>query len=135
MDANTLMNLQSSVSGDVTRTLSTVDILASLKALDYDHKDSAIAEIARNEKAYLTQAMSAINGNAMLSLKFGNGLEGAMAVAGLLKQRNSQRIYEQALDPYAERVNSKELELLSAGKSSVSFGSSSSSSSSTRSTS
>jgi hypothetical protein len=31
--------------------LPTVDILASLKALDYDHKDDAIAEIARNEKA------------------------------------------------------------------------------------
>ena len=122
VDANTLLNLQSSVAGDVTRTLSTVDILASLKALDYDHKDEAIAAIAKNEKAYLSQAMNAINQNAMLSLKFGNGLEGAMAVAGLLKQRNSQQIYEQALDPYASKVDSKELALLSGGKSSVNLG-------------
>ena len=124
VDANTLLNLQSSVAGDVTRTLSTVDILASLKALDCDHKDEAIAEIGKNEKAYLSQAMAAINNNAMLSLKFGNGLEGAMAVAGLLKQRNSQRIYEQALDPYASRVDSKELALLSGGKRAVNLGTS-----------
>ena len=104
MDANTLLNIQNSVAGDVTKTLSTVDILASLKALDYEHKDEGIATIARSEKAYLTQAINAINSNAMLSLKFGNGLEGAMAVAGLLKQRNSQRIYEPALDPYASKV-------------------------------
>ena len=122
VDANTLLNLQSSVAGDVSKTLSTVDILASLKALDYDHKNEAIAEIARNEKAYLSQAMAAINQNAMLSLKFGNGLEGAMAVAGLLKQRNSQRIYEKALDPFAEQVDSKELGLLSGGRSSVRLG-------------
>ena len=37
VDANTLLNLQSSVAGDVTRTLSTVDILASLKALDHTY--------------------------------------------------------------------------------------------------
>ena len=132
MNANTLLNIQNSVAGDVTKTLSTVDILASLKALDYEHKDSGIAEIARSEKAYLTQAISAINSNAMLSLKFGNGLEGAMAVAGLLKQRNSQRIYEAALDPYASKVESKELHLLSGCRSSVSFGGGVSSSSSSR---
>ena len=122
VDANTLLNLQNSVAGDVTRTLSTVDILASLKALDHDYKNGVVAEIARNEKAYLTQAMDAINNNAMLSLKFGNGLEGAMAVAGLLKQRNSQRIYEKALDPYAEKVSSKELTLLGGGQPAVDFG-------------
>ena len=122
VDANTLLNLQSSVAGDVTRTLSTVDILASLKALDHTYTNDVVGEIARNEKAYLTQAMNAINNNAMLSLKFGNGLEGAMAVAGLLKQRNSQRIYEQALDPYAERVSSKELNLLSARRPAVDLG-------------
>ena len=121
VDANTLLNLQSSVAGDVTRTLSTVDILASLKALDHTYTNDVVGEIARNEKAYLTQAMNAINNNAMLSLKFGNGLEGAMAVAGLLKQRNSQRIYEQALDPYAENVSSKELGLLAGGRPAVSF--------------
>ena len=122
VDANTLLNLQSSVAGDVTRTLSTVDILASLKALDHTYSNGVVGEIAKNEKAYLTQAMNAINNNAMLSLKFGNGLEGAMAVAGLLKQRNSQRIYEQALDPYAEKVSSKELNLLSARRPAVDFG-------------
>ena len=121
VDANTLLNLQSSVAGDVTRTLSTVDILASLKALDHEYRNDVVGEIAKNEKAYLTQAMNAINNNAMLSLKFGNGLEGAMAVAGLLKQRNSQRIYEQALDPYAEKVSSKELGLLAGGRPAVSF--------------
>ncbi len=110
------------MAGDVTRTLSTVDIIASLKALDHNYTNEVVAEIAKNEKAYLTQAMNAINNNAMLSLKFGNGLEGAMAVAGLLKQRNSQRIYEQALDPYAEKVSSKELGLLSGGKRAVDFG-------------
>ena len=119
VDANTLLNLQNSVAGDVTRTLSTVDILASLKALDHDYKNPIVAEIAKNEKAYLTQAMNAINNNAMLSLKFGNGLEGAMAVAGLLKQRNSQRIYEKALDPYAQEVSSKELGLLAGGRPAV----------------
>ena len=131
MDANTLLNIQNSIAGVVTKTLSTVDILASLKALDYEHKDEGIATIARSEKAYLAQAINAINSNAILCLKFGNGLEGAMAVAGLLKQRNSQRIYEAALDPYATLVESKELQLLSGGgRGSVSFGDSSSSSSS-----
>jgi alanine-alpha-ketoisovalerate/valine-pyruvate aminotransferase len=65
--------------------------------------------------------MDAINSNAMLSLMFGNSLEGAMAVAELLKQRNSQRIYEKVLEPFAERVESKELSLLKNGTSSVSF--------------
>ena len=127
VDANTLLNLQNSVAGDVTRTLSTVDILASLKALDHDYQNPTVKAIADNEKAYLTQAMNAINNNAMLSLKFGNGLEGAMAVAGLLKQRNAERIYQEALDPYASNVQSKELGLLSSGSSSVSLSGSSSS--------
>ena len=90
-----------------------------MKALDHDYQNPIVAEIARNEKSYLTQAMNAINNNPMLSLKFGNGLEGSMAVAGLLKQRNSQRIYEQALDPYASLVASKELTLLAGGRRAV----------------
>ena len=119
MDANTLLSLQNQVAGDVNKTLSTVDILASLKALDHSYTDPTVKAIAENEKAYLNQAMKAISENAMLSLKFGNGLEGAMAVAGLLKQRNSQRIYEQALDPYASQVASKEIGLLKGAGSKV----------------
>jgi len=122
MDANTLMNVQNAVGGDVSKTLTTVDVLASLKAMnDFAEGDDrlTIKAIADNELSYLKSAMKAINDNQLLSLKFGNGLEGAMTVAGLLKQRNAERTYTKVLDAYAQDSMGRELESLIKGSSSA----------------
>lgn len=127
IDANTILNLQNTIAGDNTKPLSTIDTLASLKALNFFAKggsdiDATIGQIAQNEVAYLKAGMKAINDNPMLSLRFGNDLQASMTIASLLKQRNSQRIYEQTLDVYAKEVVNKEAELLTANsKSPVTF--------------
>ena len=118
MKADQLLGIQSAVVGDVNKTLSTMDVLSSLKAMDYFQKEnnnvnSTIKAIADNELAYLNASMTAISTNPVLQTKFGNGLEGAMAVAGLLKQRNAQRQYEKILDEYAEEVKNEPFEALS----------------------
>ena len=126
IDANMIMSLQNTIAGDNTKPLSTIDTLASLKALNFFAKgegiDETVGAIAKNEIAYLTASMKAINDNPLLSMKFGNGLDGAMNLSQLLKQRNGQRIYEQTLDVYAKDVKNKEAELLTAGsKSPINF--------------
>ena len=128
IDANTILSLQNTIAGDVSKPLSTIDTLSSLKALNFFAKggadiDPTIGQIAKNEIAYLTAGMKAINDNPMLSLRFGNDLQGAMTLASLLKQRNSARIYEQTLDVYAKDVKNKEVELLTANSESpINFG-------------
>ena len=126
IDANMIMSLQNTIAGDNTKPLSTIDTLASLKALNFFAKgegiDETVGAIAKNEIAYLTASMKAINDNPLLSMKFGNGLDGAMNLSQLLKQRNGQRIYEQTLDVYAKDVKNREAELLTAGsKSPINF--------------
>ena len=126
IDANMIMSLQNTIAGDNTKPLSTIDTLASLKALNFFAKgegiDETVGAIAKNEIAYLTASMKAINDNPLLSMKFGNGLDGAMNLSQLLKQRNGQRIYEQTLDVYAKDVKNKEAELLTAAsKSPIKF--------------
>ena len=116
INANQLLGIQSAVVGDVNKTLSTMDVLSSLKAMDYFQKggdiDPTIKRIADNELAYLKASMVAISSNPVLQTKFGNGLEGSMAVAGLLKQRNAQRQYEEILDGYATTVDNIPLQAL-----------------------
>ena len=117
IDANTILNLQNTVAGDNTKPLSTIDTLASLKALNFfakggDDIDPTIGAIAQNEIAYLKAGMEAINRNPMLSLRFGNDLNASMTIAALLKQRNAQRIYENTLDVYAKTVPNREAMIL-----------------------
>lgn len=99
MDANALLNVQRGIAGDNQTTLSTIDVLSSLKSIDYfqkqpDGADTSLAtQLARNELKYLESAMEAVTDNPLLRMKFGDGLQGSMAVAGLLKQRNAETLY------------------------------------------
>ena len=58
MNANQLLGIQNAVAGDVSRTITTMDTLASLKAMDYFLKDEnkvnpVIKQIASNELKFL----------------------------------------------------------------------------------
>ena len=117
MNADELLKIQQNIGGDVTKTLSTIDVLSSLKAINYfadpEFKgDETVKQIAQNELSYLRTAMKAISESPALSLKFGNGFEGALGVASLLKQKVGENYYNKILDPYANTIENKELNSL-----------------------
>jgi hypothetical protein len=99
-----LKELQRNIANDVTPSRTTTDILANLKLLGQvgemaggANKDS-LAKIASEEMKYLNAAMYAVTKNPILSEKFGSGLQGAMDVASLLKDRYTTKVYEEMLD-------------------------------------
>ena len=115
MNADELMRIQQNVGGDVTKTLSTIDVLSSLKAINYfadpaNNVEPTVKAIATNELKYLSKAMKAISESPALSIKFGNGFEGALGVASLLKQRVGEQYYNAILDPYARDIGNKEMD-------------------------
>ena len=117
MNADELLKIQQNIGGDVTKTLSTIDVLSSLKAINYfanpEFKgDATVKAIAENELSYLRKAMEAISESPALSMKFGNGFEGALGVASLLKQKVGENYYNKILDPYASTIDNKELNSL-----------------------
>ena len=117
MNADELLRIQQNIGGDVTKTLSTIDVLSSLKAINYfanpEFKgDPTVKAIAENELSYLRKAMEAIKESPALSMKFGNGFEGALGVASLLKQKVGENYYNKILDPYASTIDNKELNSL-----------------------
>ena len=73
--------------------------------------DKATSKIAKEELKYLGLAMKALNENPALSTRFGNGFSGAMAVSGLLKQRQSERVYKNIIDNVLDTGTSEGLDL------------------------
>ena len=96
--------LEQLVTNDLNPQLSTIDILSSLKLISHfegkisDGDDNPTTKIAKEELKYLGLAMKALNDNPALSTRFGHGFSGAMAVSGLLKQRQSERVYKNIID-------------------------------------
>lgn len=117
LNANDLLTLQNQVGGDLNKPLSTIDVLSSLKALNYFQQSSGInptiKAIADNETEYLKASMSAINSSPLLRMKFGNDFNACMAITNLLKQENARKMYENTLAPFAEMIkNDKDAGLL-----------------------
>lgn len=96
--------LEQLVSNDLNPQLSTIDILSSLKLISHfeqkiaDGDENPSTSIAKEELTYLGLAMKALNDNPALTTRFGSGMSGAMAVSGLLKQRQSERVYKKIID-------------------------------------
>ena len=126
MDANELLKIQQTIGGDVTKTLSTIDVLSSLKAVNFfargENVDPVVKAIADKEIEYLKLAMKAIAEQPALSMKFGNGFEGALAVSGLIKQKVGEHTYHELLMPYAGQIQNKEIQVLMKGGREVNFG-------------
>ena len=96
--------IESLIANDLSPQLSTIDVLSSLKLISHfegkiqEGSDTPTTKIAKEELKYLGLAMSALENNPSLSQRFGSGFSGAMAVSGLLKQRQSERVYKQIID-------------------------------------
>jgi hypothetical protein len=87
------------IAGENDPNMTTIDILSSLKLISHfetqinDNKDAATSLIAKEELKYLTAGMNALKSNPSLSTRFGSGFQGAMSIAGLLKTKQSERVY------------------------------------------
>jgi len=97
-----LKNLERHIANDVTPSRSTTDILANLKLLHDTAKlsgdGSPLGSIAAEETKYLNAAMLAIQKNKILRDRFGTGLQAAMDVSSLLKDRFNTRVFEEVID-------------------------------------
>ena len=97
-----LKNLQRNLVNDVSPSRTTTDILANLKLIGQARaiagEESSLGKIAKEELKYLDAAMHAIAENPVLSQKFGSGLQGALDVSALLKDRYNTKVYETMLD-------------------------------------
>ena len=100
------------ISNDLSPQLSTIDILSSLKLIGHfenqieEHPDKATSKVAKEELKYLGLAMKALEDNPALTSRFGSGFAGAMAVTGLLKQRQSERTYKKIIDDILDTPDS-----------------------------
>ena len=105
-----LKNLQRNLVNDVTPSRTTTDILANLKligqARTLAEEDTSLGKIAKEELKYLDAAMHAISENPVLSQKFGSGLQGALDVSALLKDRYNTKVYETMLDSTLQGASS-----------------------------
>ena len=101
-----LKQLERHIANDVTPSRSTTDILANLKLLSETQKlvtaGGALGEIAKEETKYLNAAMEAIRTNKILRDRFGTGLQAAMDVSTLLKDRFNTRVFEAVVDTHLE---------------------------------
>ena len=93
------------IANDLSPQLSTIDVLSSLKLIShFEEKIEAddtnpTTKIAKEELKYLGLAMKALEDNPSLTQRFGSGFSGAiMAVSGLLKQRQSERVCRSIID-------------------------------------
>jgi hypothetical protein len=112
------------VAGENDPNMTTIDILSSLKLISHfeekieEGKGGATSLIAQEELKYLNAGMRALKGNPALSTRFGSGFQGAMSIAGLLKTKQSERVYDSiigkilddnsmSVDAGVESVNSR----------------------------
>jgi hypothetical protein len=101
------------VTNDTTPTMSTIDVLSSLKLIkgfqETKDEDNSAQKIANEELKYLDLAMKSINNHPELSSKFGTDFSGAMALTGLLKQQQSKRVYEDIFNNILENNDATNL--------------------------
>ena len=107
---NDLKQLERHIANDVTPSRSTTDILANLKLLNETsvlaRSDTPLGAIAAEETKYLVAAMSAIKTNKILRDRFGTGLQAAMDVSTLLKDRFNTKVFESVIDSsFGESLN------------------------------
>ena len=97
-----LKQLERHIANDVTPSRTTTDILANLKLLSETQalslRDTALGDIAKEEIKYLDTAMRAIKESQILRDRFGTGLQAAMDVSVLLKDRFNKRIFDVVMD-------------------------------------
>jgi len=109
-----LKQLERHIANDVTPSRSTTDILANLKLLNETSKlageDTPLGNIAKEETKYLVAAMEAIKKSKVLSDRFGTGLQAAMDVSSLLKDRFNTRVFEAVIDKNFEPGSALDLE-------------------------
>ena len=95
------------VVNDQNPSMTTIDILASLKSINHfqsildDKKGNGLTgaeKIAAHELKYLSMGAEAIGSDGIWRERFGGGLQGAMAMSELLKARESERVTKQLLD-------------------------------------
>ena len=108
-----LKQLERHIANDVTPSRSTTDILANLKLLNETavlaDKNTPLGAIAAEETKYLVAAMSAIKTNKILRDRFGTGLQAAMDVSTLLKDRFNTKVFESVIDSsFGESLNVEE---------------------------
>ena len=100
-----LKQLERHIANDVTPSRTTTDILANLKLLNEtsilaqaNPATNPIAAIAKEEIKYLNAAMTALKDNQILRDRFGTGLQAAMDVSVLIKDRFNKKVFDQVMD-------------------------------------
>ena len=100
-----LKQLERHIANDVTPSRTTTDILANLKLLNEtsllsknDPANNPIAAIAKEEIKYLNAAMTALKDNQILRDRFGTGLQAAMDVSVLIKDRFNKKVFDKVMD-------------------------------------
>ena len=101
-----LKQLERHIANDVTPSRTTTDILANLKLLNETKtlaaQDTPLGNIAKEETKYLEAAMKAINKSHILRERFGTGLQAAMDVSVLIKDRFNKRVFDTVMDKTLE---------------------------------
>ena len=105
--------LEALITNDTTPSMSTIDILSSLKLIEFwEGKTKGVnpvdpsAKIAKEELKYLSAAMQAMGNNPALTNRFGSGFQGAMAISSLLKQKQAERVYNKIIEGVLDQKDS-----------------------------
>lgn len=98
------------ISGEyATPAITDLGILASIKMLSQTkviaQGNDSLAKIAQEEIKYLEAAMLAIARNSQLASAYGSGFEGVTELAGILKARQSKRLFEDVLNDVLEKAD------------------------------
>ena len=98
------------------QALSTVDSLSTLKLLSHFDDNApanvkqAQAKVTSNELAYLRAGMLGVQNIKQLGDKLGRDLQGSMALANLLRNRQADRVSNSLLDLVLQQNASTQLE-------------------------
>lgn len=97
-----IKQLERHIANDTTPSRTTTDILANLKLIGEMSKltkePNGLGPIVQEEMKYLQAAMTGLSGNRILRDRFGSGLQGAMDVAALLKDRYNTKVFDAVMD-------------------------------------
>jgi hypothetical protein len=97
-----IKQLERHIANDVTPSRTTTDILANLKLLHemkgIAAEETGLGSIAKEEMKYLNAAMTGLQKSRILKERFGSGLQGAMDVAALLKDRYNTKVFDEVMD-------------------------------------
>ena len=113
--ASNQINAQLSNTNAGGQALSTVDSLSTLKLLSHFDDSSpanvkaAQAKVTSNELAYLRAGMLGVNNIKQLGDKLGRDLQGSMALANLLRNRQADRVSNTLLDLVLQQNASTQL--------------------------